>query len=238
MLVLFFIYQSIWLLEWQAKNLAFDREVLNDHISGLNLGLPGQYYDSEKDSWQNGFRDYDAKTARYLQSDPIGLAGGMNTYVYANNNSNMYIDPFGLTALEYDQSSGNLTVDPQNGQSPYNISSSSGRNGSTDQTAKNQGPIPIGKYTGNAGQLTNPRILGDLLRNTQGDWGDWRIPLKSSDGTYTFGRDGFFLHGGSGDGSAGCIDIGGGIIGNDQTNRLLHDILNDSDGIIHLMVVP
>ncbi|MDB2387471.1 RHS repeat-associated core domain-containing protein, partial [Shewanella sp.] len=81
---------------WQANNLAFDREVFIDHIGGLNLGLPGLYYDSEKDSWQNGFRDYDAKTARYLQSDPIGLAGGNNLYRYALNSSLIWFDETGL----------------------------------------------------------------------------------------------------------------------------------------------
>ncbi|MDB2387473.1 RHS repeat-associated core domain-containing protein [Shewanella sp.] len=85
---------------WQAKNLAFDREVLIDQIGGLNLGLPGQYYDSEKDNWQNGFRDYDVKTARYLQSDPIGLAGGNNLYRYALNSSLIWFDETGLGPKE------------------------------------------------------------------------------------------------------------------------------------------
>ena len=65
----------------------------------LNLRFPGQWYDAEKDSNYNYYRDYDAKIGRYLQSDPIGLGGGVNTYGYALQNSLRYFDPEGLNVL-------------------------------------------------------------------------------------------------------------------------------------------
>jgi RHS repeat-associated protein len=62
----------------------------------LNLRLPGQYFDAETGLHQNGYRDYDARLGRYLESDPIGLEGGLNPYLYANANPLRYVDPAGL----------------------------------------------------------------------------------------------------------------------------------------------
>ena len=45
-------------------------------------------------------RDYDPTTGRYLQSDPIGLEGGLNTYLYANANPLRYFDKYGLSPSE------------------------------------------------------------------------------------------------------------------------------------------
>ncbi|HEY9031486.1 MAG TPA: RHS repeat-associated core domain-containing protein [Kangiella sp.] len=82
---------------WRANNYDFDRVVAYGSADWYNLGFPGQYYDSEKDSYYNYLRDYDPKTGRYIQSDPIGLAGGINTYAYVGGNPINWFDPFGLS---------------------------------------------------------------------------------------------------------------------------------------------
>jgi RHS repeat-associated protein len=62
----------------------------------LNLRYPGQYYDAETGTNYNMFRTYDPATGRYLQSDPIGLAGGISTFGYVGGNPLRSIDPLGL----------------------------------------------------------------------------------------------------------------------------------------------
>ena len=64
------------------------------------LRLPGQEYDTDSGLNHNGFRDYSASLTRYIQTDPIGLGGGMNTYQYAVGNPFKNVDPWGLATIQ------------------------------------------------------------------------------------------------------------------------------------------
>jgi len=62
----------------------------------FNLRFPGQQYDRETGTHYNYFRDYEAGAGRYVQSDPIGLRGELNTFSYAYESPLDYFDPLGL----------------------------------------------------------------------------------------------------------------------------------------------
>jgi RHS repeat-associated protein len=80
------------------------------------LRYPGQQYDSATGFNHNYFRDYDTIGGRYVQSDPIGLAGGISTYAYAGGNPLTRFDPYGLlqwslnpTEWRHDTETGDIT---------------------------------------------------------------------------------------------------------------------------------
>lgn len=80
---------------WNWKSDAFGEGVATG-LDVLNLRFPGQYYDFESGLHYNYFRDYDPQTGRYVESDPIGLRGGLNTYGYVTGNPTAFTDRYGL----------------------------------------------------------------------------------------------------------------------------------------------
>ena len=87
---------------WRIQSKPFGLGEVDEDVDGdgqrvtLNVRFPGQYFDSETGLHYNYFRDYDPDIGRYLQSDPIGLKGGLNTYAYVGGNPVMWIDSLGL----------------------------------------------------------------------------------------------------------------------------------------------
>ncbi|MEK8015524.1 MAG: RHS repeat-associated core domain-containing protein, partial [Candidatus Parabeggiatoa sp.] len=81
---------------WAAVYEAFGKAKVDVALVSNHLRFPGQYFDEETSLHYNFFRDYDPKLGRYIKSDPIGLGGGINTYVYASNNPVFFIDFLGL----------------------------------------------------------------------------------------------------------------------------------------------
>ena len=58
--------------------------------------FPGQQFDPYMALHYNYYRDYDPATGRYIEADPIGLAGGVNLYAYVGGNPIVRTDPLGL----------------------------------------------------------------------------------------------------------------------------------------------
>jgi RHS repeat-associated protein len=84
---------------WAADYEPFGQTMLSVTAVSTNLRFPGQYFDTETGLHYNYFRDYDPTLGRYVQSDPIGLAGGINSFSYSDASPIRLLDRFGLSAI-------------------------------------------------------------------------------------------------------------------------------------------
>lgn len=89
--------QTVW--KWDQAE-PFGDSPPDENPSGLGtfefpLRFDGQYADKETGNFDNWMRTYAALFGRYLQSDPIGLGGGINTYLYVLDPLTQ-VDPEGL----------------------------------------------------------------------------------------------------------------------------------------------
>lgn len=91
--------ETVW--SWESDAFGADKAERDPDGDGnktrIRLRFPGQYYDDESGLHYNHHRDYDPKLGRYIQSDPIGLWGGVNRYGYVGGNAVNWIDPEGLS---------------------------------------------------------------------------------------------------------------------------------------------
>ncbi|WP_444900890.1 RHS repeat domain-containing protein [Microbulbifer sp. SSSA003] len=142
---------------WRWDSDAFGKSEPNADADGdtnqtlVNLRFPGQIKGAEAPQYYNYFRDYDASNGRYLQSDPIGLNAGINTFEYVTSNPIIFVDYWGLEGV---------IGDKLNRVGPTDQSGRSGRTGSyisepteatrtwKDKMANQAASRALGKLTG------------------------------------------------------------------------------------------
>jgi RHS repeat-associated protein len=83
-------------LEWKWDSDPFGTTSAQQVAITYNLRFPGQYFDQETGTHYNYFRDYDPSVGRYVESDPQGLAAGLNTYSYGLDSPVGLSDMYGL----------------------------------------------------------------------------------------------------------------------------------------------
>ena len=85
---------TLW--QWAYQGNAWGEVVPAGTGYTYNLRFLGQYFDAETGLNYNAHRDYDSTVGRYVQSDPLGLTGGISTYAYVLSNPLRFTDRRGL----------------------------------------------------------------------------------------------------------------------------------------------
>ena len=104
--------KTVW--SWESKPFGETAPNEDPDQDGLSLHysqrFPGQTYDAETGLHYNFHRDYNPQTGRYVQSDPIGLGGGMNSFAYVGGSPAAAWDILGY-APTYIKGNLNRTID-------------------------------------------------------------------------------------------------------------------------------
>jgi RHS repeat-associated protein len=136
------------------------------------LRFPGQYFDRETNLAYNYFREYSADTGRYVESDPIGLKGSLNAFLYTLASPLNAVDPEGLITCVFDRKSGVLTCISNVSDKTVLVAKAASGNNSIPGCKNNGqceaesgvGPIPRGcwYWTGQVGSRPDRRFLAPL----------------------------------------------------------------------------
>ncbi|WP_176129631.1 RHS repeat domain-containing protein, partial [Burkholderia cepacia] len=90
-----------WSAEYRAWGAVTEviRKASDGRVEVRNpIRFQGQYHDHESGLHFNRHRYYDSEVGRFVSKDPIGYAGGVNIYGYANGNPVSNVDLLGLAA--------------------------------------------------------------------------------------------------------------------------------------------
>jgi RHS repeat-associated protein len=103
-----YLGNSMWRSDYQGWGQPLDEWCSPQQAREQNLRYQGQYLDREINLHYNTFRFYDPDVGRFTQTDPIGLAGGLNLFQYSPNTIR-WIDPLGLSPCDTTKSNGKFT---------------------------------------------------------------------------------------------------------------------------------
>jgi RHS repeat-associated protein len=96
-------YLHLGELPWPAQN---HTSYLAEVPNRARMPWFGSLIASQRDASGQLYRRnryYDPQSGRFTQEDPIGIAGGLNTYAFADGDPVSYSDPYGLSAESKDE---------------------------------------------------------------------------------------------------------------------------------------
>jgi RHS repeat-associated protein len=97
--------------------------------------------DTETGLYYYRARYYDPNAGRFIREDPIQFEGGINFYLYGENNPVIAVDPWGLSTLVFDRATGTLSAFDKNNN--FLFSCAAGNRTPKDYPP---GPWPNGTY--------------------------------------------------------------------------------------------
>ncbi len=166
---------------WRGEHDAFGQTYATIEALDNPLRFLGQYEDEETGLHYNWHRYYNPATGRYIASDPIGLAGGLNTFGYVDSNPLRFLDMTGLSIYDV----GKIRNEFHRSIKKLN-----------EQGRRSPGSSIVNMLWNNANAYYNPwsdfercydqseRILNDINRLTKALDDNWELRMATKPGHY------------------------------------------------------